>query len=252
MAGVNTALSDDLLRHIFAQSLDDRSLCRSAKVCLRWQRLASEDALWRPRVASIPLEAIIDAAPGINPLAGVTPMKAVYGAWAALLAEARAIKDEEEMRAAEREAYSKVRFYRQKLRELEKDARMSRRRVEQLVQIRDQHLAAVALASCEAADARARGDWVLRPPREPPSKAVVQAAENEVVDAQTLSTFRDEKVAEAKEYLRIRDAQLQASKELRLDAARRQARAGKALTPSKPWHAPFRAAARAQVGVDNF
>ena len=32
MAGVNTALSDDLLRHIFAQSLDDRSLCRSAKV----------------------------------------------------------------------------------------------------------------------------------------------------------------------------------------------------------------------------
>ena len=32
---------------------------------------------------------------------------------------------------------------------------MSRRRVEQLVQIRDRHLAAVALASCEAADARA-------------------------------------------------------------------------------------------------
>ena len=40
MAGINTALSDDLLRHTFA-SLDDRSLCRSAEVCLRWRRLAS-------------------------------------------------------------------------------------------------------------------------------------------------------------------------------------------------------------------
>ena len=119
---------------------------------------------------------------------------------------------------------------------------MSRRRVEQLVQIRDQHLAAVALASCEAADARARGDWVLRPPREPPSKAVVQAAENEVVDAQQLSAFRDEKVAEAKEQMRSADVELQKNKELRQDAARRESRAGKALTPSKPWHAPLRAA----------
>ena len=179
-------------------------------------------------------------------------MKAVCGAWAALLAEARAIKDEEEIRSAEREAYNKVRFYRQRLRELEKDARMSRRRVEQLVQIRDQHLAAVALASCEAADARARGDWVLRPPREPPSKAVVQAAENEVTDAQQLAAFRDEKVAEAKQQLQDADARLQRNVKARQESARTEARAAKALTPSKPWHAPIRAAVRARYGVDNF
>ena len=248
MAGINTALSDDLLRHIFAISLDDRSLCRCAEVCLRWQRLASENALWRPRLE---FESLIIAVAG-TAAADVTPVKAVCGAWTALMAEARAIKDEEEIRSAEREAYNKVRFYRQRLRELEKDARMSRRRVEQLVQIRDQHLAAVALASCEAADARARGDWVLRPPREPPSKAVVQAAENEVVDAQQLAAFRDGKVAEAKEQMRSADAELQKNKELRQDAARRQARAGKALTPSKPWHALLKAAARGKVGVDNF
>ena len=162
-----------------------------------------------PRV----VPALSAASAALTAAAG-TPMKAVCGAWTALLAEARAIKDEEKHRSAERDAYNKVRFYRQRLRELEKDARMSRRRVEQLVQIRDQHLAAVALASCEAADARARGDQVLRPPREPPSKAVVQAAENEVVDAQTLAAFRDEKVAEAKQQLQDADAQLQASKEL--------------------------------------
>ena len=245
MAGINTALSDDLLRHVFALTLDDRSLCRCAKVCLRWQRLASEDAMWRPYLELIGWE--LEELPP-----DAMPIKAVCGAWAALLAEARAIKDEEEIRSAEREAYNKVRFYRQRLRELEKDARMSRRRVEQLVQIRDQHLAAVALASCEAADARARGDWVLRPPREPPSKAVVQAAENEVIDAQQLSEFRDGKVAEAKEAMRSADVDLQRNVQLRQDAARRQARAGKALTPSKPWHAPLRAAARAKVGVDNF
>ncbi len=240
MAGVNTALSDDLLRHIFALMRDndsdhdrDRSLCRCAEVCLRWQRLASEDAMWRPRLASLPA-----GIPWEPPVAAGTPVKTVYGAYAALHLEALAILSQENHRSFERDAYNKVRFYRQRLRELEKDARMSRRRVEQLVQIRDQHLAAVALASCEAADARARGDWVLRPPREPPSKAVVQAAENEVVDAQTLAEFRDGKVAEAKEQLRSNDAQLQASKELRLDAERREARAGKALTPSKPWHAP--------------
>ena len=257
MAGINTALSDDLLRHIFALSLDDRSLCRSAEVCLRWRRLASEDALWRPRLASIQADAtgaaaLSAASAALTAAADVTPMKAVCGAWTALLAEARAMKDEEVARSAEREAYNKVRFYRQRLRELEKDARMSRRRVEQLVQIRDQHLAAVALASCEAADARARGDWVLRPPREPPSKAVVQAAENEVSDAQQLAEFRDGKVAEAKEQMRSADVELQANKELRLGAARREAIAGKALTPSKPWHAPIRAAVRAQYGVDNF
>ena len=257
MAGINTALSDDLLRHIFALSLDDRSLCRCAEVCLRWRRLASEDGLWRPRLASIQADstgaaALSAASAALTAAADVTPMKAVCGAWTALQAEARAIKDEEKHRSAERDAYNRVRFYRQRLRELEKDARMSRRRVEQLVQIRDQHLAAVALASCEAADARARGDWVLRPPREPPSKAVVQAAENEVIDAQQLSEFRDGKVAEAKEAMRSADVDLQRNVQLRQDAARRQARAGKALTPSKPWHAPLRAAARAHFGVDNF
>ena len=254
MAGVNTALSDDLLRHIFALMRDndsdhdrDRSLCRCAEVCLRWQRLASEDAMWRPRLASLPA-----GIPWEPPVAAGTPVKTVYGAWRSLELEALAIMSQDNHRSFERDAYNKVRFYRQRLRELEKDARMSRRRVEQLVQIRDQHLAAVALASCEAADARARGDWVLRPPREPPSKAVVQAAENEVTDAQQLAAFRDEKVAEAKQQLQDADARLQRNVKARQESARTEARAAKALTPSKPWHAPLRAAARARYGVDNF
>ena len=64
-------------------------------------------------------------------------MKTVYGAYAALHLEALAILSQENHRSFERDAYNKVRFYRQRLRELEKDARMSRRRVEQLVQIRE-------------------------------------------------------------------------------------------------------------------
>ena len=78
------------------------------------------------------------------------------------------------------------------------------------------------------------------------------ADHSEVIDAQQLSEFRDGKVAEAKEAMRSADVDLQRNVQLRQDAARRQARAGKALTPSKPWHAPLRAAARAKVGVDNF